>query len=208
MTVGTVDVVALIERDREALEKDARGVDAIEARAVKQAANDEEVMQEIIIIMEAIVGGDVMTIGSQEMMMTRAAKGDEILAIAVEVPVVVRIEAVFTAESITTIVKMTMVILRNAAAQRRRARSVAVATTAMVNRRKGNNREVAATANGRNLGKARIVTQGGHLMRMEPMERLNASIHVNVTLPRQFCSAMTSMLHRELPDPITSTVYW
>ena len=202
--VGAADVVVLRGSDRGAREKDARGVDVAEARAVKQAANDWEDMQETVIIMEMIAGGDDMTRGSQEMMLMSTARGDETLVVAVEVPALVRIKAVFIAEPITTVVTMTRVILPNAAAPRRRARSVVVVTTGMVDPTRKNNRAAAVTANVTDLAKARTVTQGEHLTRRQPTEMLIASIRVNETLHCRICDASScgTLTCAGVPDPI------
>jgi hypothetical protein len=188
--VGAAVVAALKERDREAPEKDVRGVVVTGARAVKQAAIAGEDMSEIAIIMEVTADGDGTTTGNQEITMTRIERGPEIPAIAVEVPALVRIEAVFTAEPITTaIVITTRVILLIAAVRRRKARSVVAARKGIVNWTKRNNRAAADTANGTDLAKTRKVTQGGQLMRMESMEILIANIPMNVTHPSRLCNA-------------------
>lgn len=190
--VGAADVAALRESDREAPENDARGVDVTGARAVKQAAHAGEVLSEIAIITEVTVDGDGTKTGNQEMAMTWIERDLEILAVAVEVPALVRIEAVFTADPITTvIVTTTRVILPIAAARRRKARSVAAVTKGIADPTKRNNRAAAAIANGTDPAKARKVTQGGHLMRMEPMEILIAIIPMNETHPSLVCNATT-----------------
>ena len=127
------------------------------------------------------------------MLMTWIERDLEILAIAVEVPALVRIEAVFTAVPTTTaIVMTTRVILPIAAARRRKVRSVGAATTGIVDPTKRNNRAAAATANGTDRAKARIVTQGGDLMMMEPMEILIAIIPMNETHPSRVCNAINN----------------
>lgn len=62
--VGAADVAARRESDREAPEKDARGVDVTGARAVKQAANAGEEMPEKAITTEMTVDGDDTTTGN------------------------------------------------------------------------------------------------------------------------------------------------